>query len=132
EERKPLIALQGVTKCYRTGEVETRVLHGVSLASYPGEFVAILGASGSGKSTLMNIIGCLARPTGGRYLLDGVDVAELDRDQRASLRRDVFGFVFQQYNLLAHATAAENVEIPAIYAGMPGRKRASRARALLE
>ncbi|MGC2855231.1 MacB family efflux pump subunit [Novispirillum sp. DQ9] len=129
---RPLIDLRGVTKVYRRGDVETPVLRGVSLTIHDGEFVAIIGASGSGKSTLMNILGCLDRPTGGVYLLDGTDVGALEPDGLAALRRDVFGFVFQQYNLLPDATAAENVEIPAIYAGMPGRARTARAGALLE
>ncbi|EKV29780.1 Macrolide export ATP-binding/permease protein MacB [Caenispirillum salinarum AK4] len=127
----PLIELSDITKTYRSGDVETPVLHGVSLSIRAGEFVAILGASGSGKSTLMNILGCLDRPSGGRYRVAGTDVATLDRDALAALRRDVFGFVFQQYNLLPNATAAENVEIPAIYAGRPARERSERARALL-
>jgi macrolide transport system ATP-binding/permease protein len=129
---EPLIDLCGITRIYRTGDMETQVLRGVSLRIFPGEFVAILGASGSGKSTLMNILGCLDRPTGGQYRLDGIDVAALDRPRLAALRRDVFGFVFQQYNLLPTATAAENVEIPAVYAGMPRTRRAERARSLLE
>jgi len=129
---RPLIELRNVGKSYRTGEVETPVLHDISLRIFPGEFVAILGASGSGKSTLMNILGCLDRPSGGTYLLDGVEVGGLDRDRLAVLRRDVFGFVFQQYNLLPNATAAENVEMPAIYAGSPRRERAGRARRLLD
>jgi macrolide transport system ATP-binding/permease protein len=129
---RPLIELRDITKSYRRGEVEAPVLRGVSLKIHAGEFVAILGSSGSGKSTLMNILGCLDRPSGGRYLLNGADVSELDRDRLAGLRRDVFGFVFQQYNLLPNATAAENVEIPAIYAGRPRAERAARARALLE
>ena len=129
---RPLIELEGITKSYRTGEIETPVLHGVSLSIHAGEFVAILGSSGSGKTTLMNILGCLDRPSGGRYRLDGVDVAGLDRDGLAELRRAVFGFVFQQYNLLPDATAAENVEIPAVYAGRPRAERSARARALLE
>jgi macrolide transport system ATP-binding/permease protein len=129
---RPIIELSDITKSYRTGEVETPVLHGISLVIHPGEFVAILGASGSGKSTLMNILGCLDRPTSGRYLLDGIDVSVLDRDQLATLRRDVFGFVFQQYNLLPNATAAENVEMPAIYAGHSRIERSLRAQALLQ
>ncbi|HZH26451.1 MAG TPA: MacB family efflux pump subunit [Azospirillaceae bacterium] len=131
-EGGPLVELRNVGKSYRTGEVDTPVLRDLSLKIFPGEFVAILGASGSGKSTLMNILGCLDRPSGGTYLLDGVEVGGLDRDQLAVLRRDVFGFVFQQYNLLPNATAAENVEMPAIYAGSPRRERAGRARGLLD
>ncbi len=126
-----LIHLNAVTRTFRNGDIETPVLRGVSLTIRAGEFVAILGASGSGKSTLMNILGCLDRATAGRYVLDGVDVGTLDRDGLAELRRDVFGFVFQQYNLLPDATAAENVEIPAIYAGIPARERVARARDLL-
>jgi macrolide transport system ATP-binding/permease protein len=129
--RPPAIELSGIRRVFRNGEVETRALDGVSLTIRPGEFVAILGASGSGKSTLMNVLGCLDRPTAGRYLIGGEDVAGLAPDRLAALRRDVFGFVFQQYNLLPHATAAENVEIPAIYAGLPRAARAARAAALL-
>jgi macrolide transport system ATP-binding/permease protein len=129
---RPLIELDSVSKSYRTGDVETPVLHGLSLAIHAGEFVAILGASGSGKSTLMNILGCLDRPSEGLYRLDGTDIGDLDRDKLAELRCHVFGFVFQQYNLLPNATAAENVEIPAIYAGMPRTARMKRARELLE
>ncbi|WP_142850117.1 MacB family efflux pump subunit [Telmatospirillum sp. J64-1] len=129
---RPLISLRDITKSFRRGGLETQVLHGISLDIYPGEFVAILGASGSGKSTLMNILGCLDRPSGGHYLLDGQDVAGLGRDALARLRRDVFGFVFQQYNLLPTATAVENVEIPAIYAGHPRAERQERARSVLE
>ncbi len=128
---RPLIDLREVTKVYRTGDVETPVLHGVSLTIEAGEFVAILGASGSGKSTLMNILGCLDTATAGTYHLLGRDVGGLDRDHRADLRRDVFGFVFQQYNLLPDATASENVEIPAIYAGRPAKERVERAHELL-
>ncbi|WP_207478663.1 MacB family efflux pump subunit [Arenibaculum pallidiluteum] len=127
----PRIELHGIEKTYRNGDVATTVLRGVSLAIEPGEFVAILGASGSGKSTLMNILGCLDRPSGGRYLIGGEDVAGFGPDRLAALRRDVFGFVFQQYNLLPGATAAENVEMPAVYAGLSRSARAERAHALL-
>ncbi len=102
------------------------VLHGISLTIHQGEFVAIMGASGSGKTTLMNILGCLDRPTGGRYLFAGPRMlSSSTASELAWLRRKVFGFVFQSYNLLGTATAAENVEIPAIYAGMPSRERRS-------
>jgi len=127
----PLIELTSVTKAYRTGELAVEVLHGIDLAIYPGEFVAIVGASGSGKSTLMNILGCLDRPTSGAYRFLGEDVAGLGRDELARLRREAFGFVFQSYNLIAAATATENVEVPAIYAGLAPAARPERARALL-
>jgi macrolide transport system ATP-binding/permease protein len=127
----PLIELTRVTKTYRTGELAVEVLHGIDLAVYPGEFVAIVGASGSGKSTLMNILGCLDRPTSGSYRFLGEDVAGLGRDGLARLRRDAFGFVFQSYNLIAGACATENVEVPAVYAGTPPGARHERARALL-
>jgi macrolide transport system ATP-binding/permease protein len=127
----PLIELKAVTKTYRTGELAVEVLHGIDLAIYPGEFVAIVGASGSGKSTLMNILGCLDRPTSGAYRFLGEDVSGLGRDELARLRREAFGFVFQSYNLIAAATATENVEVPAIYAGLPPAARHERARSLL-
>src|SRR5499427_7227324 len=130
-EGTPLIELAGVTKTYRTGELAVEVLHGVDLAIYEGEFVAIVGASGSGKSTLMNILGCLDRPTSGTYRFLGEDVSSFGRDELARLRREAFGFVFQSYNLIAAATETENVEVPAIYAGTPPRTRHERARALL-
>ena len=128
---EPLLALHGVTKSYHNGELETPVLHGVDLTVYPGEFVAIMGASGSGKSTLMNIIGCLDKPSGGEYRFKGQDVADLDRDQLAQLRREAFGFVFQSYNLLPGASALENVEMPAIYSALSATERRRRASDLL-
>lgn len=127
----PLIELRGVTKTYRNGGLEVEVLHGIDLKIYEGEFVAIMGASGSGKSTLMNILGCLDRPTTGSYYFMGRDVSDFGRDERALLRRDDFGFVFQSYNLIASASAAENVEVPAMYSGLPPSERHARAQALL-
>src|SRR5687768_462563 len=127
----PLIELEGVTKTYRTGELAVEVLHGIDLAIYPGEFVAIVGQSGSGKSTLMNILGCLDRPTTGSYRFMGDDVSGLGRDELARLRREAFGFVFQSYNLIGGATATENVEVPAIYAGLSAADRHARATSIL-
>ncbi|HNC66836.1 MAG TPA: MacB family efflux pump subunit [Thauera aminoaromatica] len=127
----PLIELSGITRSFVNGEVETRVLHGIDLTIHPGEFVAIMGTSGSGKSTLMNILGCLDRPTSGTYRFMGTDVAALDRDALARLRREAFGFVFQSYNLLGGASARDNVEVPAVYSGMPRVERHARAEALL-
>ncbi len=127
----PLIELRGITRRFVNGDLEVEVLHGIDLAIYPGEFVAIMGASGSGKSTLMNILGCLDRPSGGSYRLMGRDVSALDRDELARLRREEFGFVFQSYNLIGAATATENVEVPAVYSGMPAHERRERAHALL-
>ena len=128
---EPLIVLDRITKTFRTGALEVEVLHGVSLTIRRGEFVAVMGASGSGKTTLMNLIGCLDRPTSGRYLFAGRDVSGLDRDALSLLRRDAFGFIFQQYNLLATADAVENVEIPAIYAGLRKADRMARAKKIL-
>ncbi|MCP5339635.1 MAG: MacB family efflux pump subunit [Sinobacteraceae bacterium] len=132
ENATPLIRLSQVTKTYQNGEMSVEVLHGIDLTIYPGEFVAIMGASGSGKSTLMNILGCLDRPTTGRYEFMGRDVSEFDRDELAELRREAFGFVFQSYNLISMGTALDNVEVPAIYAGIPAEERHERARELLE
>ena len=128
----PLIELKDITKTFITGgDVRVDALRGISLAIYPGEFVAIMGASGSGKSTLMNLLGCLDRPTSGTYRFAGYDVSELDSDSLAWLRREAFGFVFQSYNLLPGATAEENVEIPAVYAGLNQAERRDRAEQLL-
>jgi len=111
-----LITLDKVSKTYRTGDIEVPAVREVSLDIGAGEFVAIMGASGSGKSTLMNILGCLDRPTSGRYMLDGVEVSELDRDQLADLRNRKLGFVFQGFHLLSRTSALENVELPMQYA----------------
>ncbi|HXI84499.1 MAG TPA: ABC transporter ATP-binding protein [Verrucomicrobiae bacterium] len=110
-----VIKLEEVHKVYHTGEVDVHAVSGVSLDIMPGEFVAIMGASGSGKSTMMNVIGCLDRPTKGRYFLDGVDVSHLDRDELAAIRNKKLGFVFQGFNLLSRTSALENVELPMLY-----------------
>lgn len=128
---RPLIELQGITRSFGEGELAVPVLKGIDLKIWPGEFVAIMGPSGSGKSTLMNILGCLDQPSDGQYRFNGRDVSALDRDELARLRRDAFGFVFQSYNLLPGMTARENVEIPAIYAGMAPAERHARAERLL-
>ena len=110
-----VIQLQEIHKTYHTGDVEVHAVRGVSLEIAQGEFVALMGASGSGKSTMMNIIGCLDRPTGGKYLLDGMDVSQLSRDDLADIRNQKIGFVFQGFNLLARTSALENVELPMLY-----------------
>ncbi|ODR97614.1 macrolide ABC transporter ATP-binding protein [Methyloceanibacter superfactus] len=114
----PLIELRNVTKIYGQGEAQVRALDGIDLRIDEGEFAAVMGPSGSGKSTAMNIIGCLDLPTSGSYLFNGVEVGGLDRKQRALLRRNYLGFVFQGFNLLARTSAVENVELPLIYRGM--------------
>jgi putative ABC transport system ATP-binding protein len=128
----PTIRLEGVHKTYNLGEVQVQALRGVSLEIYPGEFVAVMGASGSGKSTLMNILGCLDRPTRGKYFLDGTDVSSFTKRQLAKIRNTKIGFVFQQFNLLSRTSALENVELPTIYAGISLAERESRARQALE
>ncbi|HYT58667.1 MAG TPA: ABC transporter ATP-binding protein [Haliangiales bacterium] len=131
---EPVIKLENFSKTYYAGEVEVPAVRDVSLEIQPGVFVAIMGASGSGKSTLMNTIGCLDRPSAGRYLLDGVDVGKLDRDELAELRNQKIGFVFQGFNLLARTSAMENVELPMLYSrpGIRGRLQRERAENALE
>ena len=132
--RDPVIAIDGLRKVYAEGTpAEVVALRGVSLRVEHGEFVAIMGPSGSGKSTLMNLIGCLDTPTAGTYRCDGVDVSTLDAEQRARLRLEKIGFVFQGFHLLARMSALDNVMMPLVYAGVPRAERRPRAeRALAE
>ncbi|MEW6427893.1 MAG: ABC transporter ATP-binding protein [Thermodesulfobacteriota bacterium] len=133
-DRRPLIALEHVSKTYHLGDIAVAVLKDVSLAIGRGEMVVLMGSSGSGKSTLMNILGCLDRPTSGSYRLDGQEVADLSRDERAALRNGRLGFVFQNFNLLARTSAVDNVAMPLAYAA--GRisegKARQRAAAMLD
>ncbi|HVV72742.1 MAG TPA: ABC transporter ATP-binding protein [Verrucomicrobiae bacterium] len=124
-----VIKLEDIHKIYHTGGVDVHAVRGVSAEVQKGEFVAIMGASGSGKSTLMNMIGCLDRPTQGRYLLDGTDVSQLGRDQLADIRNQKIGFIFQGFNLLSRTSALENVELPMLYwhRHLPGREQRERA-----
>ncbi len=128
----PLILLESVHKIYDLGEVQVHALRGVSLEIHAGEFVAVMGASGSGKSTLMNILGCLDRPSRGRYCLEGTDVSQLSKAELARIRNRKLGFVFQQFNLLARTSALENVELPTVYSGITPQQREERAREALE
>ena len=122
-QTKPLIELQGVTKVYGSGEAKTYALRGIDMKIYEGEFVAIMGSSGSGKSTAVNIIGCLDDPSDGSYYFQGVDVRALSLNQKAILRRNYMGFIFQGFNLLGRTSALENVELPLIYRGTSAKKR---------
>ena len=126
-EVRPVIQLDHIHKTYTMGDVEVHALRGVSLTIQPGEFVAIMGASGSGKSTTMNILGCLDRPTRGTYILDGEDVSEMSKDERADIRCQKIGFIFQGFNLLARTSALENVELPMLYLGVETASRHQRA-----
>jgi putative ABC transport system ATP-binding protein len=129
---QPIIAIDHVWKTYGSGDTTVHALQDVSLVVERGDYVAIMGASGSGKSTLMNVIGCLDLPTAGRYLIDGVDVREIDESDLAYLRNRGIGLVFQSYNLVPRTSALRNVELPLIYARVPARERRERALAALE
>jgi len=124
---EPLVRLENVTRVYRMGDVEVRALAGVTLDLTGGEFTAIMGASGSGKSTMMNLLGCLDRPTSGRYVLEGQEISRLTNDQLAAIRNRTIGFVFQSFNLLSRTSALENVELPLLYAGVGTAERHARA-----
>ena len=133
ETKKPLIEMHGIRKSYYIGKPnELEILHGIDLTVYPGEFVAIVGESGSGKSTLMNIIGVLDKPTSGEYTLDGVNIHDAKDNQLADIRNRKIGFVFQSYNLIGRQSALKNVELPMLYAGVPGGERTRRAKEWLE
>lgn len=123
----PIITFEGIIKSYGTGEATAYALRGIDLSIEHGEFVAIMGPSGSGKSTAMNIIGCLDTPSQGNYLFEGVNVTTLGRDQRALLRRNYIGFIFQGFNLLGKTSAVENVELPLLYRGIDAKTRRAKA-----
>lgn len=126
-----ILQLEKIRKSYYLGKQELPVLKGIDLDIFKNEYVALMGPSGSGKSTLMNILGCLDSPTGGRYILNGKDVSRMSDDELATVRNVEIGFVFQQFNLLAKLTAAENVALPLIYGGVPKKERIERAEAVL-
>lgn len=128
-----VIDMHDIVKTFYVGTPnELEILHGISLNIYEGEFVSIVGASGSGKSTLMNIIGALDRPTSGEYSLDGVPISKMSSNELSEIRNKKIGFVFQTFNLIPRSTALGNVELPMLYAGISGRKRATHAMELLE
>jgi len=129
---KIVIQLENLVKTYHVGETDVHALCGVTYAIREGEFLAIMGPSGSGKSTMMNIIGCLDRPTSGRYLLEGEDVSAMNKDQLARVRNKRIGFVFQSFNLLSRTTALENAELPLVYSNVPGKEQQKLAIAALE
>ncbi|HOC19311.1 MAG TPA: ABC transporter ATP-binding protein [Vicinamibacterales bacterium] len=126
----PVISVRDLTRVYQVGDIEVRALRGVSLDVEAGEFVAVTGPSGSGKSTFMHILGCLDRPTGGQYLLDGRDVSRLSRNELAAIRNHQIGFVFQGFNLLSRTSAIENVELPLLYNGRPSKTSERHRRAM--
>jgi putative ABC transport system ATP-binding protein len=127
-----LIEVQNITKIYPLGDIPLTALNDVSATIERGEFISIMGPSGSGKSTFMNILGCLDKPTKGSYLLDGLDVGKLDRDELAEIRNRKIGFVFQGFNLLRRTSALENVELPMVYSSIPTKERKERATAALK
>ena len=129
--QRPIIRFEQVSRIYGVGEAAVRACDSVTLAIQRGEYCAIMGQSGSGKTTVMNIIGCLDRPTSGRYLLDGIDVSRIGKNRLARIRNQKIGFVFQRYELLNNLTALENVMLPMMYAGIGGRERRRRAEAAL-
>jgi len=127
-----LIETSKLQKIYVLGDSEVHALDDVSVNINPGEFVAVMGPSGSGKSTFMNVIGCLDEPTSGNYLLDGIDVSKMDRDELAQIRNEKIGFVFQGFNLLSRTSALENVEVPMLYNNTPPKERGDKARQALK
>jgi putative ABC transport system ATP-binding protein len=132
ETQTPVIAVEDVHKYYDLGETKVHALRGVDLKIEPGEFVAIMGSSGSGKSTFMNMLGCLDKPSSGRYILEGTDVSQLDKKALAAIRNRKLGFVFQGFNLLSRTTALENVELPTLYAKLGKEERLARAKEVLQ
>src|SRR5581483_3467784 len=126
-DARPVIQLDHIHKTYHMGDIEVHALRGISLTIRQGEFVAIMGTSGSGKSTMMNIIGCLDQPSRGTYILDGQNVSQMSKDERADIRNGKIGFVFQGFNLLSRTSAMENVELPMLYAGIEAAERHRRS-----
>lgn len=128
KERKEIIRIENLNKFYKLGEQQVKALDGLCVSIFKNEYVAIMGPSGSGKSTLMNILGCLDTPTGGKYILNGTDVSQMEDNQLATIRNKEIGFVFQSFNLLPRYTSLENVALPLIYSGIPRSKREVRAK----